>query len=136
MLRLNQVSPDLMPLIVTLGAKSIRDNGGSWDGVEKTKGVFNFSLVPVYDQAKALGLEPTFILAFSNALYTGNSRAAPWNMSGYRAYANYALKSMETYVLLLLRSLSLSLSLSLAFFLASMLSNCIIVTRPNRLLML
>ena len=65
------VSTDDMELIVKLGARSIRDSGGSWAGVEKAKGVYNFTnQAPIWEQAQAHGLEPTMILAYSNPIYT------------------------------------------------------------------
>jgi len=65
------VSSDLIPLIVKLGAKPIRDNGGLWARVEKEEGVFNFSQDAAWMSAvQKAELEPTLIGGLSNPIYT------------------------------------------------------------------
>lgn len=86
----NGWSPDMMPMIRSLGVGSIRDED-NWSGVETQKGVYqaNKEIESAINKGNALNLQTLFMLAFGNTLYANRTDA--------EAFTRYALWMIEHY---------------------------------------
>lgn len=82
--------PSAFDLVRDAGIKWIRKDI-SWDEVERTRGVYDFSAYDVFASSIASrGLKPLWLLCYNNTLYTSNWLNGPATAANRTAFGNYA----------------------------------------------
>ncbi|WP_155987757.1 sugar-binding protein [Gorillibacterium massiliense] len=81
-------SQDTVSLIAKMGAKSVRDEM-SWESVEPNPGIYTFPSArdTATAQQQAAGIDPFFVLNYTNPNYDQNS--TPYTDEGRAGFANY-----------------------------------------------